>query len=790
MPGKILIVGDCLPGLEEQRGALGGFETIATSTVAEAAAEIQKNSDIYLIVICRQQGDLDGYDLAKQLEAAVGPLSIPVALINDEEGLQQALTSAHPRHAALLNAIFSQHSLGIAVGLSAEPADAYDSFFPIVNQAFLRITGRSRVDLTKLGWEKVLHPEDAVQGSVQQRLLEKGLISNYSMEQRLIKPDGSLVWVEMTAAPYELPGNAGRKTILLIKDITDRKKVEERLSESERSKGVLLKNLPGMAYRCLLDRAWTMQFVSEGCEPLTGYPAESLLYNRDLSFNDLIAPEYREALWEKWQEVLPEKRSFEYEYEIITARGERKWVLEMGQGVFNDRGEVEALEGIIIDITERKQSELQLKRMSELDMLTGLPNRRALRAVMDEDGKSGRYPSRAVVLLNMRRINTINAIYGFSFCEFLLRSVAQRLAAHCTPTRSLYNAAYGRFAFYIQEPLSRGKLVQFCAELVETLKSVDIVSTYGCGIGIRQIEDEAVEPEDLIHHAGISAERADRTRPFAYRFFDEDMAAELNRLSEIEEILFDVAYGGREDALFLEYQPIIDADTDEIYAFEALARLDGGALGIVSPGEFIPLAEESQLIVPIGKQIARKACAFLRVLEARGHKGHTISINVSAIQLAQDDFVDEVLEIISEAGIEPSQLCLEITESVFAQNYASINEKLAVLKQVGITIAIDDFGTGYSSLAREQELNVNCLKIHKSFIDRVTTPEGNQVIAGDIISMAHRLGHSVVAEGVEQEVQRDYLIKHNCDFLQGFLFSRPVSAAAAVRLLDERYARP
>ena len=159
--------------------------------MAEAAAEIQKNSDIYLIVICRQQGDLDGYDLAKQLEAAVGPLSIPVALINDEEGLQQALTSAHPRHAALLNAIFGQHSLGIAVGLSAEPADAYDSFFPIVNQAFLRITGRSRVDLTKLGWEKVLHPEDAVQGSVQQRLLEKGLISNYSMEQRLIKPDGS-----------------------------------------------------------------------------------------------------------------------------------------------------------------------------------------------------------------------------------------------------------------------------------------------------------------------------------------------------------------------------------------------------------------------------------------------------------------------------------------------------------------------------------------------------------------------------------------------------------------------
>lgn len=783
MAGKILIVGECLIG-QEARGTLGGFDAVVCSTPQDAAAKIKDESDIYLIVICREQGDADGYDLARQLEKLNEDLRIPIVVVSDQEGFLQALTSAHPHHAALLDAIFNQSTLGIAVGLSSEPSEPSGNLYPIINDTFLRITGRSRRELVELGWEQVLHPQDAAQDRVQRRLLEKGIISGYSLEQRLLRPDGSQVWVELTAAPFDQPGKGSRKTIYMIKDISDRKAIEERLSESERSKAVLLKNLPGMAYRCLLDRAWTMQFVSEGCEPLTGYPAESLLYNRDISFNELIAPEYREVLWEKWQEVLSEQRSFEFEYEITTASGERKWVLEMGQGVFNDRGEVDALEGIIIDITERKHSELQLKQISELDLLTGLPNRRSLRAVMTEDALSGKHPKRAVVLLNMRRMNAINAIYGFNFCEFMLRRVGQRLAAHCTDTRSLYVAAYGRFVFYIQEPLTRGELIQFCASLVETLQGVDIVNTYGCGIGIRQIEGEAGDPEDLIHDAGISAQRADRSRPFAYRFFDQDMAAELDRLSEIEELLLRVAYGEREEALFLEYQPIIDSATGHIYAFEALARLNGGPLGVIPPGEFIPIAEENQLIVPIGKRITRRACAFLRRLEEQGFRGYRISVNVSAIQLAQEDFVDEVFGAIREAGIEPDQLCLEITESVFAQNYASLNEKLALLKRAGIIIAIDDFGTGYSSLAREQELSVNWLKIHKTFIDRVCVVGEEQAIAGDIISMAHRLGHAVVAEGVEQEVQKEYLIKRNCDYLQGFLFSRPVNEEAAISLLE------
>ena len=176
----------------------------------------------------------------------------------------------------------------------------------------------------------------------------------YSMEKRYIKPDGSIVWVDMIVAPLTLANDHQDKHICLVQDITERKAIENALQESERSKSVYLSHLPGLAYRCNKDRNWTMQYVSQGCFNLTGYPAESLLYNRELSYNDLISPEYREALWNEWERILAKREPFKYEYEIITATGERKWVLELGQGIYNGQGEVEALEGIILDISEKQ----------------------------------------------------------------------------------------------------------------------------------------------------------------------------------------------------------------------------------------------------------------------------------------------------------------------------------------------------------------------------------------------------------------------------------------------------
>lgn len=196
--------------------------------------------------------------------------------------------------------------------------------------------------------------------------------------------------------------------------------IEKALAESERSKNVFLSHLPGMAYRCNYDPQWTMQFVSEGCLDLTGHPSESLLYNRGISYNSLIAYEYRQQLWEEWERILAEKRLFKGEYEIITADGKRKWVLERGQGVYNRQGEVEALEGIILDISDRKEMENDLRYNYEHDTWTGLYNRRYLEGLLrhDFDTWAGR---RAVIAINLSTVQSLTLTYGFQY-KYLLNN--------------------------------------------------------------------------------------------------------------------------------------------------------------------------------------------------------------------------------------------------------------------------------------------------------------------------------------------------------------------------------
>ena len=275
-------------------------------------------------------------------------------------------------------------------------------------------------------------------------------------------------------------------------------------------------------------------------------------------------------------------------------------------------------------------------------------------------------------------------------------------------------------------------------------------------------------------------------RDFEISFYDDELEATINRERDIVEALNAIVMDiNTTDELFLQYQPIINLSTDSIIGFEALARLRTEKYGLVSPLEFIPIAEKRKLIIPIGEMVLVKALRFLNKLKERGYDDIRVSINISVVELLNPDFINRFFDLIRHMQVNPRNIGIEITESVFITDSNSINHIIEKLKKAGLHIAIDDFGTGYSSLSREKELEVDSTKIDKYFIDRLLHTDLSKAITCDIISMSHKMGHTTIAEGVEDHVQLQYLREHGCDKVQGYLISKPLDEKDAIEFLDK-----
>jgi EAL domain-containing protein (putative c-di-GMP-specific phosphodiesterase class I)/GGDEF domain-containing protein len=445
---------------------------------------------------------------------------------------------------------------------------------------------------------------------------------------------------------------------------------------------------------------------------------------------------------------------------------------------------------LIQDISDRKQIENALRYITEHDRLTGLYNRDYLKAQIIKDTKQKKGLKRALVGINLSTVQLLTANFGFLYTQNLIKKVAEALGQYCTDNRFLFHTYENRFVFYIVDYKDKNELIDFSDAISNTLESIFVTNRIGGGIGILEIEEnqDELDIELLLRRLLIASERSINIfdREFKACFYDEEVESLLNREREIMQALFSIAEDDdSNDKLFLQYQPIVDLKTDSICSFEALARLRTEKLGLVSPGEFIPIAEKTNLIIPIGEKVIVAAFHFLNKLKEHGYDRISVSINVSAIQLLRPDFTSRLFELISEMHVNPENICLEITESVFASDYEIINHIIHKLRDYGLRIAIDDFGTGYSSLARVEEMNVHCLKIDKYFIDMLLNAKLNKVITSDIISMAHKLENYTIAEGVEHECQLQYLKEHDCDNIQGYFISRPLDEEVALELLKE-----
>lgn len=823
---KILVVDDSASDRLIIKNMLGDYSVLTASDGVEAMRMLEEHEGINLMILDLNMPEMDGFQVLEALKADDRYKNLRTIILtnydeldNEIKGLRQgavdyirkpihmdSLKARIDIHAQLLHmqnlyenklfeqglmldSIFYQSPIGIAISHNIDPFDTNSTIIASLNPMFEQIIGRTTEELIKVGWAKITHPDDLEEDAKNFNKLRSGQIQSYSMEKRYIKPNGSIVWVHMIVAHLNLTSNYQYNHICLVQDITERKAMEKTLTESERSKSVLLSNLPGLAYKCNYDRDWTVKYVSNGCFELTGYHPDSLLNNRDLSFNNIITPEYRELLWGAWEHALAKKSQFKYEYEITTASGARKWVLELGQGIYNEKDEVVALEGIILDISDRKEIENHLRYVNEHDRCTGLYNRDYLESLLENDLKLKENTKRALISINLSTVQLLTANYGFHYTQNLIKKAAVALSRHCTDKHMLFNTYVNRFVFYLIDYKNKSELIEFGQTIGNELEALFLMERIGGGIGVLEIDqDNEFSVDLLLKRLLVASEKSINVfeKDFSICFYDENLENLINREGAIRQELARVAVDNSLGELFLQYQPILDLKSNSICGFEALARLQTEKLGLVSPVEFIPIAEETKLIIPIGEKVIIEALSFLKRLIRLGYETITVSVNVSAIQLLRPEFTNGLLKLIREMRVNPANIGIEITESVFAHDYSIINSIISKLKKEGLHVAIDDFGTGYSSLAREKELNVNCLKIDKYFIDKLLESGAESSITGDIISMAHRLGNCTIAEGVEHEVQKQYLLAHGCDKIQGYLIGRPLDEEIAVELLKNQ----
>lgn len=428
----------------------------------------------------------------------------------------------------------------------------------------------------------------------------------------------------------------------------------------------------------------------------------------------------------------------------------------------------------------------QLHNMAYYHGLTGLPNRSYLHAVLENHLKKSPMTKRALLLIHFRNFNAINHVFGFHSGDRVLRELGRKLQQAFQDRHELFHFSSSRFALLVDTYESREDLVHLATEIKRIAKvplfSNDLPQQIAMQVGIVEIEDWYNDPDQIFTNASLALmHTSDDSNP--YSFFNTDMETQLRREDLIERELRSSLAQPNSGTLYLEYQPIVDLKTNKIVAFEALARMSSEKLGFVSPVEFISIAERKQLIVDLGDWVLRTACQFAHKLSSAGYDNLRVAVNISVTEILQQDSFEKIRRIVEDSGVTPASLELEITESVIMYDFEEVNSTFQRLRELGVRIALDDFGTGYSSFARIEELIVDVIKIDKHFVDKIAYKGQSNSILNGLLAMSHNLGLQVVAEGVETEAQRHYLANHNCDMMQGYLYSKPLREDLAMQKL-------
>jgi diguanylate cyclase (GGDEF)-like protein/PAS domain S-box-containing protein len=601
------------------------------------------------------------------------------------------------------------------------------------------------------------------------------------------KKNGDIYWEAATISPITNPGGAIVHFLAVKEDITERKRVEEELYRAHHMLQTILDTIPQRVF--WKDRNCTYL----GCNRILATdaglnnPAEIIGKNDfDLAWSE-TAEVYRAD-----DKLVMEQGSAKLGYEEIQDRpgGGQMWLRTSKLPLWDREGKVIGVLGTYEDITERKLAEERVQFLAYYDALTGLPNRVLLRDRLSQALAAARRQGNKVALLflDLDRFKIINDSLGHSVGDLLLQEVGERLKRCVREQDTVARLGGDEFLIVLTNvkdiPDAAVAGERFMDAMTPGFAIQGHALNISCSLGISIFPEHGGDSETLIKNADAAMYSAKDGGRNNFQFFTADMNAQAVERLALENGLR-LALEKKE--LFLVYQPQMDIASGKITGLEALLRWQHPELGLVPPDKFIRIAENSGLIMPIGEWVLRTACVQARKWQDEGLTATSVAVNVSAVQFRQEGFPKTIRRVLDETGLAPQYLELELTESLLLSNADVMFSVLQQLTTMGLRLAIDDFGTGYSSLSYLKQFPVSKLKIDRSFIRDLAVNPDDAAITTAIISMAKSLNLKVIAEGVENEAQMAFLRAHQCDEIQGYYFSKPLTAdkvAAKLRAHD------